>query len=116
VAGATATAMAAGKIFPLIEDEDEGMTPTDGGGDELGDVGGGCKSWRLRVKETLRAFSTYYLHFVQVFPSLISRRSKFFFGDNLAKELGFGPTITVSPGSRSTLASQVWCRMEEGQR
>jgi [histone H3]-lysine9 N-trimethyltransferase EHMT len=67
VAGATATAMAAGKIFPLIEDE--GMTPTDGGGDELGDVGGGCKSWRLRVKETLRAFSTYYLHFVQVFPS-----------------------------------------------
>ncbi|WVZ98340.1 hypothetical protein U9M48_043798 [Paspalum notatum var. saurae] len=38
-----------------------------GGGDELGDAGGagGGKSWRLCVKETLRAFISNYLHCVQ---------------------------------------------------
>jgi euchromatic histone-lysine N-methyltransferase len=39
------------------------------GGDEADEHGGGeggGKSARLRVKETLRAFSSYYLHFVQV--------------------------------------------------
>ncbi|KAJ1262694.1 hypothetical protein BS78_09G129300 [Paspalum vaginatum] len=61
-------AAAAGEVFPVIEHDDQGeeMASTGGGGDELGDAGGGGgKSWRLRVKETLRAFSSNYLHCVQ---------------------------------------------------
>jgi euchromatic histone-lysine N-methyltransferase len=45
---------------PMATDKEE-VVPVDGGADE-----GGGKSARLRVKETLRAFSSYYLHFVQV--------------------------------------------------
>ncbi|KAL6610041.1 hypothetical protein ACP70R_040010 [Stipagrostis hirtigluma subsp. patula] len=58
---------AAGKVFPSIEEQKVEVVPMDGGADdERGDVGGGSgKSWRLRVKETLRAFSRNYLHFVQ---------------------------------------------------
>ncbi|PUZ66191.1 hypothetical protein GQ55_3G287300 [Panicum hallii var. hallii] len=59
--GATVSVTAVGKAFPLIEDAEEEVASTDGGADERG----GGKSWRLRVKETLRAFSSNYLHFVQ---------------------------------------------------
>lgn len=55
-------ATVAGEAFPMIEDGEEEVAVTDGGVDERG-VG---KSWKLRVKETLRAFSSNYLHFVQV--------------------------------------------------
>jgi len=60
--GAAANVTAVGKAFPLIEDAEDEVASTGGGADERG----GGKSWRLRVKETLRAFSSNYLHFVQV--------------------------------------------------
>jgi euchromatic histone-lysine N-methyltransferase len=52
---------------PMATDSKE-MVPMDGvdEADEHGGGEGGGKSARLRVKETLRAFSSYYLHFVQV--------------------------------------------------
>ncbi|VAH06955.1 unnamed protein product [Triticum turgidum subsp. durum] len=56
-----ATAMTACEVLALPKDNEE-VAPVDGGADEHG---GGGKSWRLRVKETLRAFSSNYLHFVQ---------------------------------------------------
>jgi len=59
--GAAANVTAVGKAFPLIEDAEDEVAFTGGGADERG----GGKSWRLRVKETLRAFSSNYLHFVQ---------------------------------------------------
>uniref|UniRef100_A0ACD5U3H3 Uncharacterized protein n=1 Tax=Avena sativa TaxID=4498 RepID=A0ACD5U3H3_AVESA len=49
---------------PMSTDNTE-VVPVDGGDDEHGGGEGGNKSWRLRVKETLRAFSSHYLHFVQ---------------------------------------------------
>ncbi|KAK1696910.1 hypothetical protein QYE76_013607 [Lolium multiflorum] len=49
---------------PVATDKEE-VVPVDGGADEHGGGEGGGKSARLRVKETLRAFSSYYLHFVQ---------------------------------------------------
>ncbi|KAM0874079.1 hypothetical protein ACQ4PT_037651 [Festuca glaucescens] len=49
---------------PMATDKKE-VVPVDGGADEHGGGEGGGKSARLRVKETLRAFSSYYLHFVQ---------------------------------------------------
>uniref|UniRef100_A0ACD5TAH0 Uncharacterized protein n=1 Tax=Avena sativa TaxID=4498 RepID=A0ACD5TAH0_AVESA len=49
---------------PVATDNTE-VVPVDGGDDEHGGGEGGNKSWGLRVKETLRAFSSYYLHFVQ---------------------------------------------------
>ncbi|KAF8765778.1 hypothetical protein HU200_008287 [Digitaria exilis] len=54
-------ATAADKVFPLIEDgivdgEEEAASTDERG---VGDY------WRQRVKETLRMFSTNYLHFVQ---------------------------------------------------
>ncbi|CAN6347028.1 unnamed protein product [Urochloa humidicola] len=62
---AAASATAAGKAFPLIEDgveeEEVVVASTDGGADERGVR----KSCRLRVKETLRVFSSTYLHCVQ---------------------------------------------------
>ncbi|CAL5094701.1 unnamed protein product [Urochloa decumbens] len=63
---AAARATAAGKVFPLIEDgvvdeEEDEVASTDGGADESGVR----KSCRLRVKETLRVFSSTYLHCVQ---------------------------------------------------
>jgi euchromatic histone-lysine N-methyltransferase len=61
--GAAPSVTAVGKAFPLIEDAEEEVASTDGGADKRGGVG---KCWRLRVKETLRAFSRNYLHFVQV--------------------------------------------------
>ncbi|KAG2619590.1 hypothetical protein PVAP13_3NG122700 [Panicum virgatum] len=60
--GAAPSVTAVGKAFPLIEDAEEEVASTDGGSDKRGGVG---KCWRLRVKETLRAFSRNYLHFVQ---------------------------------------------------
>ncbi|KAM0838072.1 hypothetical protein ACQ4PT_061211 [Festuca glaucescens] len=61
---------------PVATDKME-VVPVDGGADEHGGGEGGGKSARLRVKETLRAFSSYYLHFVQValFPLFSSRRA-----------------------------------------
>ncbi|GJM88459.1 hypothetical protein PR202_ga04522 [Eleusine coracana subsp. coracana] len=59
------TETAASKIFPFTGEEDEGVAPTNVEGDELGEVGDGCKSWRLRVMETRRTFSANYLHFEQ---------------------------------------------------
>uniref|UniRef100_A0A8R7P6Z8 YDG domain-containing protein n=1 Tax=Triticum urartu TaxID=4572 RepID=A0A8R7P6Z8_TRIUA len=56
-----AMAMTACEVLALPKDNEE-VAPVDGGADEHG---GGGKSWRLRVKETLRAFSSNYLHFVQ---------------------------------------------------
>ncbi|KAK3138901.1 hypothetical protein QOZ80_5AG0374900 [Eleusine coracana subsp. coracana] len=60
------TETAASKIFPFTGEEDEGVAPTNVEGDELGEVGDGCKSWRLRVMETRRTFSANYLHFEQM--------------------------------------------------
>nr|CAB3461624.1 unnamed protein product [Digitaria exilis] len=54
-------ATAADKVFPLIEDGIEDGEEEAASTDERG-VG---KNWRQRVKETLRMFSTNYLHFVQ---------------------------------------------------
>uniref|UniRef100_A0ACD5TH21 Uncharacterized protein n=1 Tax=Avena sativa TaxID=4498 RepID=A0ACD5TH21_AVESA len=51
-------------VLPMSTDNTE-VVPVDGGDDEHGGGEGGNKSWRLRVKETLRAFSSHYLHFVQ---------------------------------------------------
>ena len=67
--GAAASVAAAGKAFPLIADEDDEkveVSATEGGGDERGAAGVCSKNPRLRVMKTLRAFSTNYLHFVQV--------------------------------------------------
>ncbi|RLN30434.1 hypothetical protein C2845_PM05G23990 [Panicum miliaceum] len=51
-----------GAAAGVTADAEEEVASTDGAG---ADERGGGKSWRLRVKETLRAFSSYYLHFVQ---------------------------------------------------
>lgn len=67
--GAAAGVAAAGKAFPLIADNDEEeveVSATEGGGDERGAAGVCSENPRLRVMKTLRAFSTNYLHFVQV--------------------------------------------------
>jgi euchromatic histone-lysine N-methyltransferase len=66
--GAAAGVAAAGKEFLLIADDDEEVevSATEGGGDERGAAGVCSKNPRLRVMKTLRAFSTNYLHFVQV--------------------------------------------------
>jgi euchromatic histone-lysine N-methyltransferase len=66
---AAASVAAAGKVFPLIADEGDEeveVSATEGGGDERGAAGVCSKNPRLRVMKTLRAFSTNYLHFVQV--------------------------------------------------
>lgn len=74
VTGAAASVAAAGKVFPRIADDDADnevkMSATEGRGDEPGAAGVCGKNPRLRVMETLRAFSTSYLHFVQVYSLL----------------------------------------------
>ncbi|KAG2627903.1 hypothetical protein PVAP13_3KG265290 [Panicum virgatum] len=95
--GAAANVTAVGKAFPLIEDAEDEVASTGGGADERG----GGKSWRLRVKETLRAFSSNYLHFVQE----EQRRAEFVMQDLKAFKL-LKRQIPSEYGRTMTLAKQ----------